>query len=306
MTTHDTNVAVALSSYCGERYLSEQIDSVLNQNLSSDVSLTLYIRDDGSTDGTVSLLDTYNSNPNIQIIKGHNLGVVGSFFDCMKAIPETYDYIALCDQDDIWMPDKLSRALACFRTTDIHTPQLYCSEYFLCDENMENPVRSKLNSRGIYFELMLFDNPASGNTMLLNRALVNLVLRADPAKVYCHDWWIALVASALGEVFFDSNPSLYYRRLTTSVSPTGSNPINLLKYRINTFLKSDGLSRISNQIAHFSATYKEDLTQRQIDVLNTFMQGSRLSMATFPERLRGTIAGELALRILFLLGRFKF
>ena len=108
MTTHDTNVAVALSSYCGERYLSEQIDSVLNQNLSSDVSLTLYIRDDDSTDGTVSLLDTYNSNPNIQIIKGHNLGVVGSFFDCMKAIPETYDYIALCDQDDIWMPDKLS------------------------------------------------------------------------------------------------------------------------------------------------------------------------------------------------------
>jgi len=97
---------VLLSTYNGEKYLAELLDSVLSQNVSK---LDLLIRDDGSTDETQYLLEKYAGLKNVQILKGKNLGVVRSFFALLEASSPDAEYIAFCDQDDVWMP-KQTRA----------------------------------------------------------------------------------------------------------------------------------------------------------------------------------------------------
>ena len=98
-------VYVMLSSYNGEKYIAEQIDSILHQ---TGVSVTLAIRDDGSSDGTGEILRRYASeNENVKVAFGENVGYAKSFFELIKTSPEGFDYYALSDQDDVWTEDKL-------------------------------------------------------------------------------------------------------------------------------------------------------------------------------------------------------
>ncbi|HFL3236591.1 TPA: glycosyltransferase, partial [Clostridioides difficile] len=103
-------VCVMLSTYNGEKYIDEQIESLLAQ---SQVDLHIHIRDDGSYDGTVQKVREYaKSYPDqIHVTEGENVGVIGSFFELMLQTSTVYDFYAFCDQDDVWKPYKLSRAV---------------------------------------------------------------------------------------------------------------------------------------------------------------------------------------------------
>ena len=103
-------VAVAMSSYNGEAYIREQVESIFSQ---TDVEVALFVRDDGSTDGTCALLsDMKQQYPGIHLIRGKNAGIGNSFMRCLYAMPDIFDFYALADQDDIWLPDKMSRAIS--------------------------------------------------------------------------------------------------------------------------------------------------------------------------------------------------
>ena len=98
-------VAILLATYNGEKYLREQIDSILKQN---GVDLTLYVRDDGSTDGTIDLLKEYVVNTKaVKLDIGKNLGVGNSFMQLLYDCPNDFDFYAFSDQDDIWDENKL-------------------------------------------------------------------------------------------------------------------------------------------------------------------------------------------------------
>src|SRR6185436_20916115 len=101
-------VQVLLSTYNGQTHLAEQLATVLGQD---HKELDILIRDDGSTDRTREVLTNFSRDPRVSIILGDNLGVVGSFFDLISRSSSEADFIALCDQDDVWLPDKISRAL---------------------------------------------------------------------------------------------------------------------------------------------------------------------------------------------------
>lgn len=292
-----------MSTYNGAEHVAEQLDSVLAQDVVSRAKLSVYVRDDGSKDETPEILSRYETDGRIRFFRGKNLGVVGSFLDVMATVPSYVDYVALCDQDDVWHTDKLSRALEVLAPRDQSIPQLYCSEYIFCDAEMNRQGKSRLNQTGVDFNKMLYENMVSGNTAVVNRALVDAVICAGREGVYCHDWWLALVACALGELTFDDFASLDYRRTGSNVSPTGKGGLALLRYRLKTFFENDELALITAQLRKLDECFADRMSTDKLAILRRFLNGGRFSKALAPVKLRQKPVEELAVRTLFLAGR---
>ena len=298
--SHNPKVAVVLSSYNGAPHIEEQIESVLMQTYPN---LHLYIRDDGSSDGTSSILARFKDDPRVTCVLGQNEGVVQSFFHISEIAANDCDYLAFCDQDDLWFSDKISRAVSKIKSVERSgLPVAYCSEYFFCDGNLNRVNKSHLNNGRIDFERCLFENKVSGNTLVINRPLINRYLSSGCKDVSWHDWWIALIAYALGDVIFDDYCSLDYRRTGDNVSPTGSGFFSLLNYRLNYFFKSGYLKNVTAQLNKLLHLYGSDLDHDKLEMLKVFTGHSVWRKAFMRGRLREKISEELSLRMLFLFG----
>ena len=118
-------VAVLLSTYNGEKFLQEQIVSILSQ---SDVNISLFIRDDGSTDNTATILDGFSRDNRVKILKGPHLGIQSSYWTLLNQAlsDKSYDYFAYADQDDLWELDKIYRGVSVLVGFK-NSPALYCS-----------------------------------------------------------------------------------------------------------------------------------------------------------------------------------
>lgn len=296
-------IAVVLSTYNGDTYLAEQLDSIRDQVLPDNVSLKIFARDDGSNDATVDILRRYASVIDMSVLEGVNLGVVPSFFEALSMVDSSYDYIALCDQDDRWHVDKLSRALEKLAFTDSETPALYCSEYIFSDRDLRPIEKSRLNKIGVSLDRLLYENVISGNTIVFNGTLLNTILSAGKSGVYCHDWWIALLAAALGTICFDSDfYSLDYRRTGENASATGVSALGVLSNRVKRFVFGGELKKVTLQLEKLHNILVSSEFKDSQALVNSFLSGSRLKKAFYPHRLRQSLLGELALRILFLGG----
>lgn len=297
-------IAVVMSTYNGAAHLREQIDSIVDQELPVGCSLELHVRDDGSTDETKEILACYAAQDKLTYEVGPNIGVVGSFLCLVKEIPSSIDYLCFADQDDVWHADKVSRALEVIDSSEISGPLLYASEYVFCDAGLNAVSRSQLNKKGISFSKLLYENVVSGNTVVINRPLIELVQRTHVKNVYCHDWWVALLAASAVEILYDRNfYSLDYRRTGSNASATGTGGFGVLKNRIRRFLKGGELSLVSQQLVALRRDYDGIIRDECLKVLDRFIEGSRMSKALYPKRLRQTISGELMVRILFILGK---
>ena len=208
-------VAVLMSTFNGEKYLFVQIDTILNQK---DVEVLLVARDDGSSDTTCTILENYAQKySNVMYLKDDvNLGVGRSFITLLKSAPEC-DYYAYSDQDDIWHLDKLATAIKTIK--DRTTPCLYC-----CNQNCVNGAGEfqhlRFSKEGMESNLVqaVFNNYYAGCTMVMNRKLRDVIIAPDRLpdmsffKVRIHDAWTACVAYATGEVIFDGNAHMDFRR----------------------------------------------------------------------------------------------
>ena len=300
MSSNYPEIAVVMSTYNGAPHLVEQIESVLAQDAPC---VRLYVRDDGSRDDTVQILRSYEEQGKLTLLTGSNKGVVPSFLELTALVADHASYVAFCDQDDVWYPDKLSRAVELLGEPSSQTPKLYCAEYTLCDQDMHAQGRSHNNRIGASFARLLYENIAWGNTCVMNQALAKEVALADPDRVYYHDWWVALVASALGELVYDDFSCLDYRRTGTNVSPSGERGLSLLRQRIKKFIAQDQLSRITEQLQYLYELYGTRMPSTRRDILEHFLNDSRVSKALTPMRLRQKWPDDAALRLLFLAGR---
>lgn len=203
-------IAVLISTFNGEAWLEAQLDSLLAQR---DVSVEVFARDDGSSDGTLAILARYAIHwPALAApLSGGNLGPAASFLTLLAAVPGDFDFYAFCDQDDVWLPDKLARA--CQRLAELPGAALYCSRVMCVDAALRavGPAPIKDDAR---FEALLFENIAFGVTVVMNRDGASLVRERLPARgtIIMHDWWCALVISALGRVTYDPRPGVLYRQ----------------------------------------------------------------------------------------------
>lgn len=203
------HVAVLMSTYNGAEYLREQIESILQQK---GVKVELYIRDDGSTDETLSILEEYNDYDNIHVNFAENKGVIASFMELLYIVPKEYEYYAFSDQDDYWLEEKLKVAVD--KIKDNNIPQLYFSRKTYVDAKLQPLPLKDYDVRGTSIGFALMNSCASGCTMVFNKLLHDKLCLSHPDSKYMsmHDAWVYIVAAAIGEVIYDSNSYILYRQ----------------------------------------------------------------------------------------------
>lgn len=175
------------------------------------------LSDDGSTDATLDQLTAFSQHHKpgqVTLQGGPRKGFVKNFMSLICEPALHADYYALSDQDDIWHPNKLERAVKWLREVPEGQPALYCTRTELIDGAGQPIGFSPLFNRPPAFANALMQNVAGGNTMVMNNAARNLLVEAGADNdVVAHDWWIYIVVSACGGlVHYDSEPSLRYRQ----------------------------------------------------------------------------------------------
>lgn len=207
-------VLVLLSTYCGDKYLKEQIDSIIHQ-VGLDVGLL--IRDDGSKDGTVELLKEYQrNNKNIEVEYGDNIGCADSFKWLLNAAFERiqdFEYFAFSDQDDVWLPEKLLEASKYLQIMDAQKPCMYCSNVHAVDEQLNDiGLKWKAEETFITKPQSLVSNMAHGCTMLFNQSVVRHFHQNTPKSIILHDLWVMHICMFFGDIYYDSNSYILYRQ----------------------------------------------------------------------------------------------
>ena len=203
----------------GRNYLREQLDSILNQ---THTSWTIWASDDGSNDGTDTILEEYQARlgkSRLTTLSGPAAGFVANFLSLTCNANITADYYAYADQDDIWEADKLARALEWLQTIPVDVPALYCARTRHVDVNNQDVGFSHRFAKAPSFANALVQSIGGGNTMVFNDATRRLLrmARAD-VKVVSHDWWTyLLVMGCGGKVFYDSLPTVRYRQHATNL-----------------------------------------------------------------------------------------
>lgn len=203
-------VCVLMSTYNGEQYIKQQLDSILSQK---NVRVYLMIRDDGSADSTPQILKTYEGE-NVEIIYGENVGVQKSFSQLVSyAQNRTESYYAFADQDDFWNENKLSIACEWLTSQEKEQPLLYFSNLNATDENL-NIINKVYPDHyvNINKKSCLIRNYAYGCTMVFNKKAVNLYNTNIEARMWMHDYWMYYICVYLGKVYYDSTPYIAYRQ----------------------------------------------------------------------------------------------
>lgn len=206
-------IIILLSTYNGELYIREQLDSLINQQ---GVDIHIVVRDDGSSDNTVDIIGNFIAEypDRITLIKGENMGVTKSFLWLMEYayhLPNC-KYFAFCDQDDVWKDNKLKIAVERLSGSAADKPALFFSYYQLVD-SLGNEMPTVHPELKLTLGETLVMNSSVGCTQVFNRTLLKYALKnAIPAKIL-HDWWIYVVCQALqGDVYYEKTPLIYYRQ----------------------------------------------------------------------------------------------
>lgn len=206
------SVQVLMSTYNGTRYIGEQLQSIYRQK---GVKVSLLVRDDGSTDGTLELLDEEQRDGRLQWYTGENLGPAYSFWNLLQSADDS-DYYAFCDQDDVWDSDKLAVAVEAM-SKDGDKPAVYFCQTRLVDEQLNEIPSVTISPLLTYGESLIY-HFVTGCTMVINRAMRNELLLYKPSFIRMHDIWIYNVAQAIGaSVHFDRVPHMSYRQHSANV-----------------------------------------------------------------------------------------
>jgi glycosyltransferase involved in cell wall biosynthesis len=205
-------VAILMCTRNGAAFLEQQLQSIADQTCTN---WRLFISDDGSTDQTREIIKRFagTHHQSVTIRNGPGKGVCANFLSLAADPTIEADYFAFCDQDDIWYPDKLQRALAWLTTVGENVPAFYCGRTELISIDGQSCGFSSLFTRSVTFQNALVQNLGGGNTMVFNRAAKKLLEAAGTFEVVVHDWWVyQLVSAAGGSVHYDSQPVLKYRQ----------------------------------------------------------------------------------------------
>lgn len=217
----DGRVAIVMATYNGCRFIEEQIRSIQAQDYPNWV---LYIRDDGSSDGTVQkILQIAQQDHRVRFVSDEfgNQGAIGNFSVLMNfALQEDADYVFFADQDDVWAPEKMSVMLAAMQELDMKfgskMPLLVHCDLIVVNEKLKTisdsfVKYSRLSPTAADLGVLLCQNQVTGCASVINRALLEMACPV-PRTVLMHDWWLALLAAATGKVGFVPKPLVQYRQ----------------------------------------------------------------------------------------------
>ena len=204
-------VKVLMSTYNGEKYIREQLDSILTQQ---KIDVDIVIRDDCSSDATRDILRLYEEKyENVKLILGkENLGVTGSFFSLICNNVDS-EYFALADQDDIWESDKLEVAVDMLEKYPKDIPLLYYSNLKIVDSE-GNFCRNShaVPHIGSKKYSCFVENLATGCTVVYNKKMAEIAHEVQPKNYSMHDIWLYTVAKMFGRTIYDFTPHIQYRQ----------------------------------------------------------------------------------------------
>lgn len=204
-------VTVLMSTYNGEKYVREQLDSILNQ---AGVQIEIMVRDDGSTDSTVDILEEYSEKGELSYNCGENIGYGKSFLKLLS-IAGKADYYAFCDQDDIWHEEKSLKAVGELERYSEKVPSLYFSNLIYVDENREVlGMKDYINIKNTIYSAFIRHRVA-GCTMVFNERLFKLARYdfSEYENMIHHDAWIYRLCLSLGgNIYSDEKSYIYYRQ----------------------------------------------------------------------------------------------
>ncbi|WP_334263626.1 glycosyltransferase family 2 protein [Lactiplantibacillus plantarum] len=209
------NVAILMSTYNGMDYLREQIESIRSQTYKQ---WNLYIRDDGSSDNTIDLIKTFvHQDARIHFINADNQvnrGVKRSFLNLLSSVKA--DFYMFCDQDDYWLPNKVKVTLDAMISDYHNKPRLVFTNMNLVDFNLKVLEKASLSAVNISYwtskDQLMFDNIVTGCTVMINNQLKQYVFPISAKKIVMHDWYIAQLASQLGDIQYVTDPTILYRQ----------------------------------------------------------------------------------------------
>ncbi len=245
-------VLILMSTYNGEEYVREQLDSVLEQ---SYPDVDILVRDDGSTDDTFVILKEYEEmHPNIRAYQGENIGVNRSFFELLQKSDAKAAYIGFCDQDDYWLPEKIERAVEKLKRYD--APALYCGAKTLVDENLERLSEQQNPHVNPGFGNAVIESVCSGCTLLMNRALADIIKERLPEDVIHHDWWCYMAACYLGELYYDENSYICYRQHSGNEVGASGSALAMIRAKARDLKKRHG--DLKKQLSDFRRFYHSE------------------------------------------------
>lgn len=272
-------IEVLLATYNSGANLKAQIDSILAQTFTD---WRLLIRDAGSTDGTLEVIDEYvRHHPGMIRLVGVEKGAsaVRNFSELMRA--SEADYMMFCDHDDVWLPDKMEASMSALaearNAQEEEMPLLVFTDSSIVDENLKMLAPSMLEYqrldpvKGIAFPRLLIQNVPSGHAMLFNRALCQLA-SPIPDGAVMHDHWVSLVAAAFGRIIYVARSTVLYRQHQHNV-------FGAFNYGLSSFVRKlrQGRGRLRERLFNecrqaslFLSTFHNRLTPEKLAILEAF------------------------------------
>lgn len=233
MNNCDFHVAILMSTYNGERYLREQLDSIIKQTYKN---IEILIRDDGSIDSTIDILNEYRKKYKyIRYYTGPNLKPARSFLDLLRQAPVA-DYYAFCDQDDYWEDDKIECAIKKLKDGKA---DFYYSSYTVVNENLktirEGVQKPVMNTIG----QALVMATVTGCTVVFSKKVQECAKLYSPLQLMMHDSWLYKVTLAMGyKVVYDDQAHLLYRQHGNNVIGANKSKIRIWKSKWRRWLKN--------------------------------------------------------------------
>lgn len=285
-------IDILMATYNGEKFIKEQIDSIISQSYSD---WRLIISDDCSQDGTVDIIKIFQKKYPEKILIFENDEPSGSaqsnFFNAIKYA--TSDYVMFSDQDDVWFPDKIentyNKMMEKEKECGQNVPVLVHTDLKVVDRTL-NTINDSLfemmnmDSNRCAFNNLLVQNIVTGCTIMGNRALFNY-LKKIPKNAVMHDMWIALIASAFGEIgFVDKSTMLYRQHGNNSVGAKNTKSLSYILYKIfHSKEIHNSLLKQYKQAEEFKEIYSDKLSELQLDMLKSY---SSFERKTFMEKYK--------------------
>jgi glycosyltransferase involved in cell wall biosynthesis len=273
-----STVAVVMATYNGEKYVAEQIESVLASDFSD---FELFIYDDGSRDNTLNIIRDYERQypEKIHVRQNEvNLGVALNFLGAM-ARTDT-EYIMLCDQDDVWKPDKIAKTLKRMKSMESKYGKELPLAVFTDAEVVDGQLKpisnsffrfNRLDPRKTDLAHILMENKFIGCTVMINGYVRRLLSSHPlPKQAKFHDWWLALIAASMGKISFINEGTLYYRQHSANVVG-GSGFMTYIQNRLaNLHMQKEALHKLMLQAEDFLTLYHEFLPEESARLIKTF------------------------------------
>ncbi|MBQ7039944.1 MAG: glycosyltransferase family 2 protein [Clostridia bacterium] len=267
-------IEILLATYNGASYLKEQLDSIFAQTFQN---FKVIARDDGSTDNTIEILEQYKQKFPEKLIYYKNEVPTGNAKDNFFLLMQdaAADFVCFCDQDDVWLPEKLEVTYRKMQTLDMSKPALVHTDLKVVDKDLNILHNSFFRMQHFHtvdktpLNRILAQNVVTGCTVMINKPLLELAVSSNNNGIIMHDWWLGILASAFGSVSAVKQPTMLYRQ-------HGSNSLGARSFwksfRIFNDKKASGmaLDRTFLQAGAFKDTFCDKLSNEIINPITEF------------------------------------